>query len=236
MHGRRKLLILLLAALLPTALLAGTLFFYLMRSQQASLQREAISRASETLLEIERVFTTQGELLKLLSRSPSLDGPKPDLAQFHEVAHRFKSQLALWNRVILSDRDGNQIVNTGIPFGRPLLRIVDEDSHERALQTRDLAVGNLAGPGPQADSAPRVSFKVCRSYVTARPNMFWPSRCLLSIFKQSSTPSVSRKVGGYFWSTVQIDLSCHPHPLLLGIVSAPLEGWLGARWMESTMA
>jgi signal transduction histidine kinase/ActR/RegA family two-component response regulator len=155
------LILLALAALLPLAALAAGLAGVSLRQQQQAMQAEAVRQVAAILDTVERELHTQVELLKVLAQSPTLDGAAPDLATFHEVAQRFIRERPLWNRVNLADLDGWQIVNTSVPFGAPLPKVVDPDGYRRAIETAAPIVGDLAGPGPLLpDSRPRVSFRV----------------------------------------------------------------------------
>ncbi|WP_156926940.1 response regulator [Azospirillum halopraeferens] len=147
---RQRILLLIVGALLPLALLTAGLGLFAMREQQDRLREEAVARAERTLTRVERVLETQTELLKALARSPTLDGDAPDAAAFHEVASRFAAEMPLWRQVILADAGGRQIVNTALPFGTPLHDVVDTDGHRRVLSEGRPVIGNVTGPGPLA--------------------------------------------------------------------------------------
>nr|WP_247887272.1 ATP-binding protein [Azospirillum sp. SYSU D00513] len=138
--------------LLPLIALAAGGTVFALREQQVRLRDEAVRRAAEVLDRVERELSTQIELLKVLARSPALDPTPPDLAAFREEAVRFKSELPLWDRVILAAPEGHQLLNTGLPPDFPLPAVVDREGHDKVVATRQAIIGNLAGPGPSQRS------------------------------------------------------------------------------------
>lgn len=158
---RRGLVLLALAALLPLVVLAGGLSVLFLHQQQAVMRTSAVHQVERMLGTVERELFTQIELLKVLAQSPLLDGDQPNLAAFHDLAERFKTQLPLWHRVILVDTAGHLVVRTGAPFGAPLPPVTDQRSYRRVLETGEPTVGDLAGPGPADNGGPpRASFRV----------------------------------------------------------------------------
>lgn len=158
---RRGLLLLALAALLPLILFAGGVSYLFLRQQQILMRTSAVHQVEQMLGSVERELFTQIELLKVLAQSPLLDDEQPNLAAFHVLAERFRTQLPIWHRVILLDTTGHLLVRTGAPFGTPLPPITDEKSYRRVLETGESIIGDLAGPGPSDNgSPPRTSFRV----------------------------------------------------------------------------
>jgi PAS domain S-box-containing protein len=158
---RQRLSLLAMAALIPLIALAAGLTFFSLRQQMSALRTSAMEHARDNLTIVERYLSTQADVLRSLASAPQLDGPEPDLAAFHTLVSRFRNELGYWDVVILSDMAGRQIVNTRLPFGRPLPTIVDEESYRRVIETREPVVGNLSGPGAfTTDATPRVSIRV----------------------------------------------------------------------------
>jgi hypothetical protein len=157
----RRGLLLALAALLPLILFAGGVSYLFLRQQQILMRTSAVHQVEQMLGSVERELFTQIELLKVLAQSPLLDDEQPNLAAFHALAERFRTQLPIWHRVILLDTSGHLLVRTGAPFGTPLPPITDEKSYQRVLETGESIIGDLAGPGPSDNgSPPRTSFRV----------------------------------------------------------------------------
>ena len=133
---RQRLLLLVIAALLPLIVLIGVLSFFSVSQKRAELRDDAIGYSAEVLQSVNRELQAQRELAEILARSPTLDAKAPALERFQEVATRFVAQVSGWDRVILSDASGQQVVNTAVPFGTPLPALVDPNSFTRALTSR----------------------------------------------------------------------------------------------------
>ncbi|MCW2235852.1 ATP-binding protein [Azospirillum canadense] len=137
---------------MPLVLFAAGVTAVALRTQQERMRDEAVGRADALSARIDHDLATQIELLKVLARSPRLDEDAPDhatdLAPFYEVATRFKAELPHWDRIFLANPAGDQLVNTGLPFGTPLGHVVDEAGHLRVVAVGKPIVGNMAGPGP----------------------------------------------------------------------------------------
>ncbi len=125
---RRRLLILILALLIPVllAVLAGVRFLY--EGQRAALERgvhEAV-RALTMVVEREIAQTVTG--LEVMATSSTLQ--RGDLAGFHARAREFASG---WETTIVyASLDGQQLVNTRRPYGSPLPRVSPELARVRA--------------------------------------------------------------------------------------------------------
>lgn len=161
---RHRLLLLVIGALLPLILLSAGITAVALRWQQERMRDEAVGRADALSARIDHELATQIELLKVLARSPRLDpgpdGTTADLEPFYEVAARFRAELPHWDRIFLASPTGEQLVNTGVPFGTPLQRVVDEDGHRRVLADGKPIVGNMTGPGPFSNGRGMVSVRV----------------------------------------------------------------------------
>jgi PAS domain S-box-containing protein len=141
--------------------LAATLSFFSLRQQQTALRAEGAHYVADTLREVEQDLLGQVEILKALASSPALHGPDADLETFRAQAAQLRQELKHWDVIILADLEGRQVVNTRLPAGSPLPRVVDPDTFRRVVETGEPLIGNAAGPGPAAtDGMPRVSIRV----------------------------------------------------------------------------
>jgi signal transduction histidine kinase/ActR/RegA family two-component response regulator len=146
-----------LAALLPLVVLSAALAIVSLRDQQKAIEREALEHVERISILLERELATHVEILRTLAHSPLFDRPV-DEAAFAELARRVRRDQPLWAAVVLSDPDGNRLVDvpepvTGVARGR----IVDEASHARAVETRQLVIGRiLRGPRNRPAFAVRV--------------------------------------------------------------------------------
>ena len=153
---RQRVLLLVIAALLPLVVVIGTLSFLSVSQKQAELRDTAVGYSTDILRSVDRELQAQRHLVAVLARSPALEGPTLDLERFHDVAQRFVAQVDGWDRVILAQVGRGQILNTAIPFGTDLPAIVDAEGFDQALKNDDMIVTNLTGPGPLAASGPAI--------------------------------------------------------------------------------
>lgn len=147
---RQRLLLLVIAALLPLVVVIGVLAFLSVSQKRAFMREAAIGYSADMLASVDRELRAHSNLVEILSRSPSLDGPSPNLEQFHRLASRFVDQVQGWDRVILADAAQGQVANTAIPFGSKLPEIVDPEGFDHALAHEGASVTNLTGPGPNS--------------------------------------------------------------------------------------
>jgi hypothetical protein len=154
---RRRLLLLAFAALLPLLILAAVTSLLWLRQTQRAMRDEAVTRAGEILSSVEREIFAQAALLRVLGETPALDPKTLDLPRFHDIARRYAHELPLWNRIILLDPQGRQLVNTAFPYGAALPTLVDAASFQQVIERRTPVVGNIAA---SAGGTPRASFRV----------------------------------------------------------------------------
>lgn len=115
---RRRLLILILALLLPVlvAMLAGVRFLY--EGQRVALERGVHEAVRALTMVVEREISQTEITLKVLSTAHALQGG--DLRAFHA---RAKEYATGWDTTIVySDLNGQQLLNTRVPYGTPLPR------------------------------------------------------------------------------------------------------------------
>jgi len=128
-----------------------------LRHQQEAIEREALDHVQRISILLERELATQIEILRTLANSPLLDGTV-DEAAFAESARRLRRDQPLWMVVVLSDVEGNRLIDvpepvTGVAGGK----VVDEHSHARAVETRQPVIGRmLRGPRNRPAFAVRV--------------------------------------------------------------------------------
>ena len=154
---RRPLALLLLAALLPLVILSAALGIAWLRHQQEAIEREALDHVQQISILLERELATHIEIVRTLANSPFLDGVVEG-PTFAEFARRVRRDQPLWMVVVLSDPEGNRLIDvpepvTGVAKGK----VVDEQSHARAVMTRQPVVGRiLRGPRNRPAFAVRV--------------------------------------------------------------------------------
>ena len=114
MRYRRPILLLVIAALLPLVILASGLAVAWLLQRQETIENEALDRVERTAALLERELSAQIVPLQLLAQSPLLDGPI-DARAFFDLAQRFRSERPLWAAVVLSDLQGNRLVDVPAP-------------------------------------------------------------------------------------------------------------------------
>jgi len=134
--------LLVLAALVPLLILSAGLMAHSLRQQQDALERDVLARVQRISDLIEQELSKQIELVQVLANSPSLDGPI-DVKGFAEHAKRVRQGMPLWRYVVLSDQDGNRLVDVPEPVSGTPGAVVEPPSHLRAVQTAQPVIGNL---------------------------------------------------------------------------------------------
>jgi len=139
---RSRLLYLAAAAFLPLALVSGISLLALVHQQREQAERAGveITRALSTAVdaELSRSFAA----LEALGTSTLLD--TGDLRRFHDRAMRVTGTRSQWRSVLLHDRSGRMVLNTGYPVGAALPETAEGPSVVHVLREAKPAVGTLA--------------------------------------------------------------------------------------------
>ncbi|MGI4844079.1 MAG: response regulator [Janthinobacterium lividum] len=116
MRIRSRLLILVLAILVPSFIAAALAVSYVYREEQKS-QVQSVSEATRAFaLMVDNELQARTAVLRTLAVAPSLH--RGDLREFYEHA---RGMAPAWDTVIvLADLDGKQLINTRNPFGAAL--------------------------------------------------------------------------------------------------------------------
>jgi len=128
MRIRSRLLLLVCAALIPALLVSALGVAYIYREEQ-NFSRAGVTEASRALaLAFERDLGRRLSILRTLSASPTLHAG--ELQRFYS----FASAVARENggAIILSDLQGQQLLNTRLPFGTPLPPMLPLERQTRA--------------------------------------------------------------------------------------------------------
>ncbi|WP_207485198.1 ATP-binding protein [Arenibaculum pallidiluteum] len=149
-----------LAALLPLVILSASLGTAWLRQQHAAMEQDALARTDRIATAVARELTTQITLLRALAESPLLDGPV-DRTVFTEAADRVRRMMPLWSVVALSDDAGNRLVETPELMPTATGKVVDLDSHVRAVARREAVIGAVRR-GPRGRPAFAIRVPVIR--------------------------------------------------------------------------
>ncbi len=143
---RARLVLIVLAAAIPLALLSAWTALQLAERERDS-RREALVFAARTILSgVEAEIEASLALGSALAAAPAL--VENDFVSFRKQAEAALERMP-GGRIVVSDPAGQQLVNTGLPPGSPLPRRLSLDVPMRAFQTRqpqisDVFVGALA--------------------------------------------------------------------------------------------
>ena len=127
------------ALVLPGLMFAGVLVDRITRVQRARSEEAATATALRAADVLDRELANLSAALIALSTSPSL--ATGDLAAFDQQARTVAE--ALNQVVVVSDPEGNQLINTRLPPGTALPRMSDSDTVRAAIATGQTVTSNL---------------------------------------------------------------------------------------------
>lgn len=140
------MLLLLLAALIPIAVMSGLVGTYVIQAQKKALDDVLRERSQRAAAAITREIEAQVQLLTIISESPRLDPPLQRKA-FGEVAARMRARMPIWEIVRVSDAEGDILLSEP-PMRAGAGKVVEQDSNRRLFETAGPSVGTVArGPG-----------------------------------------------------------------------------------------
>lgn len=116
MRIRTRLLILVLAVLIPSFVAAALAVSFVYREEQESQVKSVTEAARAFALLVDNELQAKAGILRTLAGSPAL--ARGDLRTFHEHARSVAPGKE--TTIVLSDLRGRQLLNTRVPFGGPL--------------------------------------------------------------------------------------------------------------------
>ena len=142
---RARLLILVLALLVPMTAFAAITIVWFGRQQRAAVRSGAVETARALMNAIDQSIGNSITTLVAVASLQSLG--RGDLAAFHQEATRVLASQPEWRTIILLAPDGRQLVNVLRPIGEPLPGVLDRTSFDAVLRTHQPVVGNIVlGP------------------------------------------------------------------------------------------
>lgn len=136
MRIRSRLLLLVLAVLVPALLGTVTAVGYVYREERASRYESMQETARAMALALDRDMERREAILSTLANSTSLD--RGELERFYGYAVEVARQVGA--TIILSDPDGRTIFNTRLPFGTELPPMLSAGLEERARAGNEATV------------------------------------------------------------------------------------------------
>ncbi|MFP5390679.1 MAG: ATP-binding protein [Gammaproteobacteria bacterium] len=116
MKIRAYLALMVAAVLIPVILFSTLSLNTLLKSQREAALKGVRETARISLVSIDRELTNTESAVRMLATSPYL--ASGDLEAFYRIAKYSDKDGATWTALI--DENGQQIINTGVPFGTPL--------------------------------------------------------------------------------------------------------------------
>jgi signal transduction histidine kinase len=142
---RVYLLILVLGAMLPGALLTGFLVWRAIANNRAISERRLLESARVDASALDREFDRSISILHALATSPALD--EMNLEAFYLEGRRVQTTQPGWDTITLLSLDGRLLVSTKVPWGSPLSRTIEPISLQHVIATKAPSVGVIR-PGP----------------------------------------------------------------------------------------
>ncbi|WP_294329537.1 ATP-binding protein [uncultured Sphingomonas sp.] len=144
---RRSLILMGLTGMVPIVVLGAAYGAVTLRERHIALDRQATLASRSTARIVGREVAATLDAVKMISRSPSLDG-SIDRARFTLLGMRLLEDHPDWAALSVADTDGNRLLDIPRPIGGRLGRVVDPTSLAVAVRTRRPQVGPvLRGPG-----------------------------------------------------------------------------------------
>lgn len=143
---RVYLLILVLGAMLPGALLTGVLVWRAFDSNRTVTERRLLDSARVDASALDREFTSITRILEALATSPALD--RDDLEAFHHEGSRVHATQSGWYSIVLLSPDGRQLVSTRVAWGTPLSQVSERDRLQQLVEKEEPVVGSLTRAQP----------------------------------------------------------------------------------------
>ena len=138
---------LVIACILPAVIVTTFIILRSFTQERAGIERDLAGTARALGQAVDAELKGTRSALLVLAMSPHL--ASGDLAKFYGDARKLVEALNVDN-VVLSDLDGQQLINTLLPYGASLPRHGGREQQQRVIETRqpvisDLFVGAVTG-------------------------------------------------------------------------------------------
>lgn len=144
---RAHLILLIAGAVLPGALLTGSIVRRTLEDNRSVLEHRLEDTARVDAAALDREFNGTIRVLQTLAQSPLLQAG--DLEAFWREAQSAVTIQDGWAAVELLTPDGRQHLDTRVPFGEPLTNTAEPESLRTLVQTRKPIVGQLIRRGEE---------------------------------------------------------------------------------------
>lgn len=138
---RQVLLRLVLACLLPGLIGSAALMAYQYRQSRHALELHMVLNARGLMQAVDQHLLRIESTAQTLSLSESLG--RRDLAAFHRQARATMKELGVGTNVVLRDREGRQLLNSLVDWGRPLNPPAEPLQVAAVFETGQPSISNL---------------------------------------------------------------------------------------------
>ena len=139
---RRYLFLLVVAGVLPLAILSGVGLLVLYESQRDEIRRRAQEIVRAQAIAVEAELQRSIAALQVMASTPRLQAG--DLREFREIAALALETQPHWLGVRLATPSGDRVLDTGVPEGRSMAPVMERESFDEVLRTLKPVVGDLA--------------------------------------------------------------------------------------------
>jgi signal transduction histidine kinase len=139
---RRRLLLLVVAAILPIAAMSGIALAAIWLQQRDQAERLGLEIARALVIAEDAELRRAMAVLESLSLGPALE--QRDFARYHGVMRRVLERHSDWATLTLGDAAGRPLLNARQPLGAALPPLVDPQSYQSAVRTGFPVIGTLA--------------------------------------------------------------------------------------------
>ena len=138
---RTHLVLLIAGAVLPGALLTGSIVTRTLEENRSVLENRLADTARVDAAALDREFNGTIRVLQTLAQSTSLYAGS--LEAFWSEAQRAVTTQDGWAALVVLTPDGRQQLNTLVPLGEPLANAAEPESLRTLVETRKPIVGQL---------------------------------------------------------------------------------------------
>ncbi|MBL1178055.1 hybrid sensor histidine kinase/response regulator [Pantanalinema sp. GBBB05] len=138
---RWYLVLLVAGTLLPIMLFALAVVYKLSSQEQIASERRILLAARNLAATVERELSGTTRTLQALASSRHLN--QDDLQTFYTEAQRVVQTQTTWISVTLITPQGQPLMNTRFPFGKPLPPVIEQESLQQVVKTHRPVAGNL---------------------------------------------------------------------------------------------
>jgi signal transduction histidine kinase/CheY-like chemotaxis protein len=143
---RRRLFVLVAAAILPVAAISGLALYVFTEKQREQAGQAGLEISRALSIAVDADLDRAVAVLQVLAAAPALD--TGDVRRFHGVMQRVLAANPDFVTMVLADPSGKPLANARTAFGAQPTTLIEPESFERAVRSRAPTVGYLSrGPG-----------------------------------------------------------------------------------------